>query len=495
MPNFTVSTPIDTFMQSANKAEMLENTGAAAADARREFAGGVRFEDVSGANVILGSSTDFNLDGKVLSFSFDFVGATMRFGKGGSSGGWLAGISPVGSVFIMRQAGSSSDYYRISFDEIPEGSVVLTMDCTDIANPVVGLIVNGSVIGSTVTTAQTGVYGDSASTLTFGQYGNLGFYSSASLSKLTIFNTALTAAQALSLYELGAQGFLAENPELAWGGEVSTFSFDTLPNVGGNVTGTLNTVDQQEGTGCLSFTGVGLSSAFADNVHITDSLVGIPLNGNVLVKAKVKRVGGDSLSSLSCRQIGQSGDGVAPPYQVADTNWTDVEFRFKKTSISSTTIERVAYSGTSGVEWLIDAQEVIHLGALAHLPLTDDCRQLKDIGPNRYDAIASATGVTHMKQAERHSFRDDTATGTGSPYLVAAADILAANEVVTGVIVDGDYYSATGTQTDSYRRIQLVINGSHILVRRSNGTLVDTIATTSPASTTAFSITVLTSRY
>ena len=137
----------------------------------------------------------------------------------------------------------------------------------------------------------------------------------------------------------------------------------------------------------------------------------------------------------------------------------------------------------------------VHKGSLATLPLDDDCRQLKDISGNRNDATASATGVTHLKQKDLHSFRDDNADGTGGSYLIANADILAENEVITGVTVDGRFYAASGAQDLTKRRIKLQDHGSHVDVKRSNGTTDDSaIAVTNPSDGTDFAISVLTQR-
>ena len=445
------------------------------ADNRREFAGGVRFEDVSGASIVLGSSTDFKLDGEVLSFSFNFVGATMRFGKGGNLSGWLASISPVGSVFIMRQAGSILDYYRISFDDIPEGSVVLIIDCTDIANPVVELIVNGSVIGSTVTIAQTGVYGDATSLLNFGQYGNLGFYSSASLGKLAIFNTALTATQASELYQQGLQPWLAANPEYRRAQEVTNATFT---NIGG-------TYDTFSGSSSSGFTATNTASdgRALSNLTISTPQVGdkFRINYNLTLNS------GSGITFLLATSTGSSASNSI---NVNASGTGSIELTSTKLDIATLRINAIG-----NVDLVLSDIEITQLGSLATLPLDDDCRQLKDISGNRNDATASQSGVTHLKQKDLHSFRDDNADGTGGSYLIANADILAENEVITGVTVDGRFYAASGAQDLTKRRIKLQDHGSHVDVKRSNGTTDDAaIAVTNPSDGTDFAITVLTQR-
>lgn len=500
--------PVSTAQQTAldlkadSTALTTETNARVDADNRREFAGGVRFEDVSGASIVLGSSTDFKLDGEVLSFSFNFVGATMRFGKGGNLSGWLASISPVGSVFIMRQAGSISDYYRISFDDIPEGSVVLIIDCTDIANPVIELIVNGSVIGSTVTTAQTGVYGDATALLNFGQYGNLGFYSSASLGKLAIFNTALTATQASELYQQGMQPWLAANPEYRRGREVyvSDFSSNTdgfgNPN-GGTLSGNIDNIGNENNA--LSFT---VDNTYTQhrfhkaNIFETGKTYRIKLkvynpSSNSLIQY-IKIYSGNNESNSGYINL-QSNTWQQIDYISANPHITLSNRLYIDVDVDNVGTADFTGNGTDVI--YIKDVEVTQLGSLATLPLDDDCRQLKDISGNRNDATASESGITHLKQKDQHSFRDDNADGTGGSYLIANADILAENEVITGVTVDGRFYAASGAQDLTKRRIKLQDHGSHVDVKRSNGTTDDAaIAVTNPSDGTDFAISVLTQR-
>ena len=149
----------------------------------------------------------------------------------------------------------------------------------------------------------------------------------------------------------------------------------------------------------------------------------------------------------------------------------------------------------AGAKLYLKNIEVTQLGSLATLPLDDDCRQLKDISGNRNDATASESGVTHLKQKNLHSFRDDNADGTGGSYLIANADILAENEVITGVTVNGRFHAASGDQDLTKRRIKLEDHGSHVDIKRSNGTTDDAaIAVTNPSDGTDFAITVLTQR-
>jgi len=466
-------------MQSANKAEMLENTGAAAADARREFAGGVVASRTGSATWLFEDWPQPALG--TSDFSFSWEGATVDTATNTKTLLNAANGTAGFGIRLDRDSGSGYDAGSVNFyigatsfvidygSDIFESLAQWTLACDRSANAV--LYRNGVSVGLVDISAEVATSLDTT-LYDIGIRQNTGY----KLQSITPFNTALTTAQALSLYELGAQGFLAENKALAWGGVVSGKSVSFSNSTDGG-TASVNKFDfvttAANGLQNVVVTPSNKTFRVGSTFRVSLTNVVLPVSGEA--RMRINLVGVD-VSNI----VVVTGDGDYELVTTADSGNGGWGVRLSVTE--------------SGVSFAADV-EIEQLGALAHLPLTDDCRQLKDIGPNRYDATASATGVTHMKQAERHSFRDDNATGTGSPYLVAAADILAANEVVTGVIVDGDYYSATGTQTDAYRRIQLVINGSHILVRRSNGTLVDTIATTSPASTTAFSITVLTSRY
>jgi hypothetical protein len=171
--------------------------------------------------------------------------------------------------------------------------------------------------------------------------------------------------------------------------------------------------------------------------------------------------------------------------------------------IDQTVSELIIYdsdqsSNREAIEANLAKRYIIHnvnKGSLATLPLDDDCRQLKDISGNRNDATASESGVTHLKQKDLHSFRDDHADGTGGSYLIANADILAENEVITGVTVAGRFYAASGAQDLTKRRIKLVTNGSNVEVKRSDGFADDTaIVTSTPSDTADFAVSVLTQR-
>lgn len=116
--------------------------------------------------------------------------------------------------------------------------------------------------------------------------------------------------------------------------------------------------------------------------------------------------------------------------------------------------------------------------------MDDANRQLKDITANRNDALATATGVTHLKPRDSGSLRDFGVDASSAGYLLDASDILPTNAVITGVLVDGTYEAADPSvdQDLADRRIRLNPSGSDLQVQRSDGTNHATLATITPSS-------------
>ena len=295
-----------------------------------------------------------------------------------------------------------------------------------------------------------------------------------------IFNTALTATQAAELYQQGLQTWLAANPEYRRGGDflqteinTSDLSDSTWTELGsGTATFSANAVSG----------GSGPRQVLSNKVFPQGTKVRFQINltanvsNNTQLGVHFYNVNNGSLTAIT-------------PNSTASRN-IDSEF-----TLTADSKIRIRSEGGTVADWSFSNFEITQLGALATLPLDDDCRQLKDISGNRNDATASESGVTHLNQKDLHSFRDDNADGTGGSYLIANADILAENEVITGVTVDGRFYAASGAQDLTKRRIKLVTNGSNLEVKRSNGTADDSaIAVTNPSDGTDFAITVLTQR-
>ena len=316
------------------------------------------------------------------------------------------------------------------------------------------------------------------------------------LRDLVYFNTALTAQQAAAIYTYGIDEFLARNKELKWGGvEGGVYTSDFSAGV--------------DGWADLSATVTGNVDAIGgldDNLSIQpDATTAAHRSDQVLlITGKAQKITCDvyipSANVLvDTFFIREAVSGLISNSVTATDTWTAVELSLD--SVVNSTIQLFPSDGGS-TTYLSNGTDLVYvrnikitdLGALSHLPLNDDCRQLRDVSTNRFDAIASATGVEHILPKDTHVFRDDNADGTGGSYLVAAADILTASETITGVTVEGRFYAASGAQTLSYRRIRLLTSGSDILVQRSNGTTHETIATVTPVSVTDFAISVSTQR-
>ena len=317
-----------------------------------------------------------------------------------------------------------------------------------------------------------------------------------------IFNTSLTVTQAAELYQQGLQPWLAANPEYRRGQEVyvSDFSADTngfvFPN-GGTLSGNVDNIGGENDA--LSFTvdnSYGIHRFYKSNIF--------QISKTYRIKLKVYNPSSNSLIEYIKINSGQNESDSGYIALQSDT-WQQIDYT--STSAHTNINDRLYilvnvdndinfnFTGNGTDVIYIKDIEVTQLGSLATLPLDDDCRQLKDISGNRNDATASESGVTHLKQKDLHSFRDDHADGTGGSYLIANADILAENEVITGVTVDGRFYAASGDQDLTKRRIKLQNHGSHVDVKRSNGTTDDSaIAVTNPSDGTDFAITVLTQR-
>jgi len=295
------------------------------------------------------------------------------------------------------------------------------------------------------------------------------------ISDFAIFNTALTATQAAELYQQGLQPWLAANPEYRRGYDVTNATFT---NIGG-------TYDTFSGSSSSGFTATNTASdgRALSNVTISTPQVG----NNFRINYNLTLNSGSGITFLLATSTGASASNSV---NVNASGTGSIELTATKTDIASLRVNAIG-----NVDFVLSDIEVTQVGSLATLPLDDDCRQLKDISGNRNDATASGSGVTHLKQKDLHAFRDDNADGTGGSYLIANADILAENEVITGVTVDGRFYAASGAQDLTKRRIKLQDHGSHVDIKRSNGTTDDSaIAVTNPSDGTDFAISVLTQR-
>jgi len=295
------------------------------------------------------------------------------------------------------------------------------------------------------------------------------------LSNFAIFNTALTATQAAELYQQGMQPWLAANPEYRRAQDVTNGTFT-------NISGTYDTFSGASSSG-FTATNTASDGRALSNVTISTPQVGdkFRINYNLTL---------NSGSAILFVFATSTGANSSTGYTVYASGAGSFVLTATNTDIASLRVNAIG-----NVDFVLSDIEITQIGSLATLPLDDDCRQLKDISGNRNDATASESGVTHLKQKDLHSFRDDHADGTGGSYLIANADIIAENEVITGVTVDGRFYAASGAQDLTKRRIKLEDHGSHVDVKRSNGTTDDSaIAVTNPSDGTDFAISVLTQR-
>lgn len=434
------------------------------ADNRREFAGGVYLDESSielPLNINLGNKT-FTI---VSNFGANYDSTNNGlFSKGASTAG----------VIELRQDGSNSlrfiwrknlNNYHWTFPFSSDNTfrlVQITFDPENDSEPTV--YINGSavtvssVVGSY---SYDSSYNDASYNVYIGARNLNVDKFIGNISNFAIFNTALTATQAAELYQQGLQPWLAANPEYRRGG--ISFNYNDLQS------GWVDGLSGSLITSSTTFTTDG-----TNNGRITYNYA-----WEIGKKYYVTLLGSVTSGQLEI-QNAQTGSVLASGFGTFEITAPSTTFRIVNDSASTNTITEISF---------------IVIGSLATLPLDDDCRQLKDISGNRNDATASESGVTHLKQKNLHAFRDDNADGTGGSYLIANADILAENEVITGVTVDGRFYAASGDQDLTKRRIKLQDHGSHVDVKRSNGTTDDSaIAVTNPSDGTDFAITVLTQR-
>jgi len=488
------------------------------ADNRREFAGGVALDGASGLFNVQSLAGATAIDQTpTISFNWDAQNTNnnqriVNFGNWPVSGGFSinAFSSNVKQIYFnFKQSGSNNDYSQFVSDSnvFDFGKIV---QITAIINPLgPTLYINGSLVNLTQLTAPNGTYGEGSTNLYIGnsETSVLNRYTKGSISNVAIFNTALTATQAAELYQQGLQPWLAANPEYRRGLSDPTYQSDFSSGTDG-----WGGLGDEDGV-TVSQNSTGIGGEINTLVATVDTSNGVHVfwddldryNGTGLFKIKFDVYIPSSQNIKGVQVLVSSGGSnvFQPTLNPTLDSWTTYQSNeFIRTAADSNRIlfylrdengREFTGNGTDFAHF--KNIEITQLGSLATLPLNDDCRQLKDISGNRNDATASESGVTHLKQANQHSFRDDHADGTGGSYLIANADILAENEVITGVTVDGRFHAASGDQDLTKRRIKLEDHGSHVDIKRSNGTTDDAaIAVTNPSDGTDFAITVLTQR-
>ncbi|MCP4096031.1 MAG: LamG domain-containing protein, partial [Planctomycetaceae bacterium] len=522
------SKPVSTAQQAAldlkadATALTTETNARIDADNRREFAGGVAFDGSSNFATISNLTnvpSAFEISGW---FYFDSnanqsISLVSKYGTDNAMREWLLGYNFTSSQdkLVLRLNDSENSVSVDKMSNIITGGakwrfLLVRYDGrggSDAVNGITIKVNNFNVTGSSVNNSSfVNIVPSSQpvwlrrASVTYGQ-GNEAFRDFA------IFNTALTATQAAELYQQGLQPWLAANPEYRRGMSDPIYQSDFSSGTDG-----WGGSGDEDGV-TISQNSAGIGGQSNTIIATLDSSVGVHAfwddldryNGTGLFKIKFD-VYIPSNQNINGAQVTVSSEGsnlFQPILNPTLDSWNTYESNtFKRTAVDSNRIyfyltdDNVKTFTGNGTDFAhFKNIEITQIGSLATLPLDDDCRQLKDISGNRNDATASESGVTHLKQKDLHAFRDDNADGTGGSYLIANADILAENEVIVSVVVDGRFYAASGAQDLTKRRIKLQDHGSHVDVKRSNGTTDDSaIAVTNPSDGTDFAISVLTQR-
>jgi hypothetical protein len=450
------------------------------ADNRREFAGGVYLDGATTTFIqnkaTLGNGINFSVAGSFVSndtTSTDFI-----FRQNNSNPAIDLRIDNGNLELTFRS--SSSTFVRASTSILQNKFYTFLVVC-DYSN-LAYLYVNGNLADTVTVSSLSTPIVSVANELFFGKHGGATFPWIGKLSDVAIFNTALTATQAAELYQQGLQPWLAANPEYRRGYASNLTNTWSLGNANTDFSSNTSSANQITATANSSAGSSGARLLYSFDNYVAE--VGSTITATFDVTSIT---GGVTIKYMSS------------PFPSTASAGDTLLINSTGTFTYSQTITSKAYGliAIFGADEAIDAEltSLTVSGSLATLPLDDDCRQLKDISGNRNDATASESGVTHLKQKDLHAFRDDNADGTGGSYLIANADIIAENEVITGVTVDGRFYAASGDQDLTKRRIKLQDHGSHVDVKRSNGTTDDSaIAVTNPSDGTDFAISVLTQR-
>jgi hypothetical protein len=453
------------------------------ADNRREFAGGVYFDKSASAELPVGSTNfgknDFSIFFETINHIDAISGQQNFFNSHSTSGNnrmYLYAFTSNSLNLGFRDNNGNVSVFTVNniFTQKKDVSLLVTLDRDNLAKFIINGVTVGSVDISSTADIDIGLGNNNPPTL------NIGGNSDVKIKNVAIFNTALTATQAAELYQQGLQPWLAANPEYRRGGDLIPFDdFSSSANWNTSSNWTIS-------AGVASYDALAVNNLIYNisdlNYKIGDTIK-VSFNSTASGKIQFREGTGNTT-------INPQNDSIFSS-SFADVVLGSNEIIFNSTQASS----GFAIRANTTNAYSIDNLQVTLIGSLATLPLDDDCRQLKDISGNRNDATASESGVTHLKEKDLHAFRDDHADGTGGSYLIANADIIAENEVITGVTVDGRFYAASGDQDLTKRRIKLQDHGSHVDVKRSNGTTEDSaIAVTNPNDGTDFAISVLTQR-
>jgi hypothetical protein len=129
--------------------------------------------------------------------------------------------------------------------------------------------------------------------------------------------------------------------------------------------------------------------------------------------------------------------------------------------------------------------EATTLGCIADLPLDEGIGyQFHDRSPNHFDALASTTGVTHLVPKQTGKVRVKAADASSAMYMLRADSILPTDSIISNVLSEQCYVDLTNSAQvlDDYR-IRLNPSGSDLQIQRSDGSNHATLGTvTAPSS-------------
>lgn len=423
----------------------------------RSFAGGVRFDGVSGFGTFDSISFDgaFTLTAKINNadpsnphailgsdsgsaddYIIFYTASSLRFVIGGVNKS--VGISP---------ALTENTDYQFTFIRDDSGNFYIYVD--------------GELRGSRTS-------GDAGGTVGYGAIGNSRLNSplrewDGVISDFALFNTDLTAAQVADLATLGLEGFRAKYPELGTGVyiEGSGFSFNQASDAGSASASRFNfTSSSTFGRQAISTSGTSVKTG--DTVKVTLSNVTLPASD---CEIEIRT----SAGSFASNRIVITGNGDYLLVPTADLNNFQITVR----------------TNSSGDTFDGEVDSIDILGSVAAYTLNEGIgRQIRDISGNANDALLSLTGFEHLATKDEGRVRVKAADASSAAYMIQAADIIPEDCVVTEIVAEERLVATTNSaQTLNDNRIRLNPSGSDLQMQRSDGSNHQTLGTvTAPTS-------------
>jgi hypothetical protein len=440
---------------------------AASATANKQPGGGAYFDGVSGF-------LDFP--------TFNFVSGTalhLKFKpKLDNYNRFLSNTTTASNWLDLFRNGSNELYVRNSAGTLFSG----TVDTFDLADRTFDLTI--SFVGGDLLWYVDGVLFDTvtvgaSSVFTFSRFsaqpGSTIYYEN-TLHNLTFFNLALTATQAAEIAAEGIEPWLARNPEHKWGNLQPVFG--SLTNTFGSLP-SYSSSDETE----WGYNGAPSTSRIETNMFNVR-------NGQV-VKLSLTRTGASHTISVRIRSAGVDISNSVT--LVAGAN--DITLTATSASDSAYIAFIVNSSGVSESVTIDDLSYKL-LGALAVLPLDDGGGfNLRDL-TGRYPALASATGVEHLVSKDRLKISRAAQDFSSSGLWLRAGNILAADSVIIGAIIDGEYKSLAAINQDtSLRRVYCTNTAGTLTFSRTSGAGAGTtFLTVTPTDDADVDITLITER-